>query len=109
VVAGLAQAVQEVEQILGILAGGIETHDEVGGAMLRDDAFEALPQAGIAGGGLGEGQFGGGGLEVVAEEDGIMAVAGRVDADAEAAAVNNQTFFAPLGQASRAKFPRVGP
>ena len=39
----------------------------------------------IAGGGLGELQLGGGGLQVVAQEDGVVTVAGGVDADAEAA------------------------
>jgi hypothetical protein len=46
--------------------------------------FEALSQAGIASGGFRKGQFGGGRLEIVPEEDGVMAVAGRVDTDAEA-------------------------
>ena len=46
---------------------------------------EPLAELGVASGGLGEGQFGGGGLEVVAEEGGVVAVARGVDADADAA------------------------
>jgi hypothetical protein len=49
-----------------------------------DDAFEPLPQEGIAGGRLGELEFVGGRLEIVLEEGGVVAVAGRVDADAAA-------------------------
>ena len=37
--------------------------------------FEALAELGVAVGGLGEGQFGGGGLEVVGEEGGVVSVA----------------------------------
>jgi hypothetical protein len=49
------------------------------------DALEALAEAGIADGRLREWEFVGGGLEVVAEEGGVVAVARRVDADAKAA------------------------
>jgi hypothetical protein len=45
--------------------------------------LQSLVQEGIAGGGLGEGQFVGGRLEIVTEEGGVMAVAGGVDADAD--------------------------
>jgi hypothetical protein len=76
---------QKVEQIVGILPRRIEADAEVDGAVLLGNAFEALPQEGIASGGLGEREFGGSRLEVVVEEDGIVAVAGGVDADAEAA------------------------
>jgi hypothetical protein len=38
----------------------------------------------VAGGGLGEGEIVGGGAEVVAEEDGVVAVARGVEADADA-------------------------
>jgi hypothetical protein len=43
-----------------------------------------VPKPGVALGGLGEGQLGGGGLEVVAQEGGVVAVARGVDADADA-------------------------
>jgi hypothetical protein len=46
--------------------------------------LQALLQGGITGGRLGEGELVGGGLEVVFEEDGVVAVAGGVDADAAA-------------------------
>ena len=73
-----------MKQIVGILPGGVETDDEVNRAVALDDAFEPLAEEGVAGGRLGEGEFGGGGLEVVAEEGGVVAIAGGVDADAEA-------------------------
>ena len=72
-----------MEQVVGVLSGGVEADDEVDGAVALGDAFEALAEEGIAGGRLGEGEFVGGGLEVVAEEGGVVAVAGGVDADAE--------------------------
>src|SRR5207253_3230171 len=66
-------------------AGGVETDDEVARAVALDDAFEALAEQGVAGGRFREGQLVGGGLEVVAQEGGVVAVAGGVDADATAA------------------------
>jgi hypothetical protein len=73
-----------VEQIVGILPGRVETDDEVNGAVALDDAFESLAEESVAGGRFGELEFVGGGLEVVAEEGGVVAIVGRVDADAEA-------------------------
>jgi hypothetical protein len=49
-----------------------------------DKSLESLAKETVAGGGLGERQLVGSGLEVVLEEDGVMAVAGRVDADTDA-------------------------
>ena len=49
------------------------------------EAFETLPQQGITGGRRGELQLGSGGLQLLVEEDGVVAVAGGVDADTEAA------------------------
>src|SRR5262249_48532672 len=72
---GVSEAVDEVQEVVGVLAGGIEADDEVNGAVTPQDAFKTLPQLAIAGGGLGERQFGGGGLEVVAQEAGVVAVA----------------------------------
>jgi hypothetical protein len=77
--------VQEVEQIVGILPGGVEPDDEVAGAVALDDAFEALAEQRVPGGRLGKLQLVGGRLEVVLEEGGVVAVAGGVDADATAA------------------------
>ena len=75
---------EEVEEVVGVLAGGVESDDEVDGRVALGDALEALSEEGVSGGGLGELQFVGGGPEVVMEEGGVMAVAGRVDADAAA-------------------------
>ena len=80
----MAELLEEVQQVVGILAGGVEADDEGDGAVAAGDGFEPLAEQGVAGGGLGEGQFVGGGLEVVAEEGGVVAVAGGVDADADA-------------------------
>jgi hypothetical protein len=80
----LAEAVQEVQQIVGVRPGGVETDDEVAGAVVPDDAFEALAEQRLADGRLREREFGGGGLEVVAGEGGVVAVARGVDADAVA-------------------------
>jgi hypothetical protein len=52
--------------------------------MSLSDACEALAELIVAGGGLGEGEIVGDGLEVVAEEDGVVAVARGVEADADA-------------------------
>ena len=71
--------------MVGILPGSVETDEEVNEPVALDDAFEPLPEQGVASGGRGELQFVGGGLEVVAEEGGVVAVAGGVDADADAA------------------------
>ena len=75
---------EEVEEVVGVLPGGIETDNEVNGAVALSEAFEALAELGIAGGGLAEGQFVGGGLPIVAQEGGVVAVACGVDADADA-------------------------
>ena len=75
---------QEVEEVVGVLSGGIETDDEVNGAVALGNSFEALTELGIAGGGLDEGQLVGGGLQVVAEEGGVVSVSCGVDADADA-------------------------
>ncbi len=79
-----AELVEEVEQVVGVLAGGVESDDEVDGSVALGDALEALAELVVSGGGLGEGEFVGGALEVVFEEGGVVAVAGRVDADAAA-------------------------
>lgn len=80
-----SESVQEVQQIVGVLSGGIDTDDEVDGAMPLGDVFESLAKLGVAGGRLCELQFSGRGLQVVAQEGGVVAVARDVDADADAA------------------------
>ena len=76
---------QEVAQVVGVLAGGVEADDEVGGAVAAGQAVEAAALQGLAGGGFGELQLGGGGLQLLVEEGGVVAVARGVDADTEAA------------------------
>jgi hypothetical protein len=50
----------------------------------RGQSLDALLELGVAVGGFGELQLGGGGLEVVAQKGGVVAVARGVDADADA-------------------------
>jgi hypothetical protein len=76
--------VEEVNQVIGVVPGGVEADVEGGAGVAAGDEFEALPELVVALGGLGEGQLGGGGLEVVAQEGGVVAVACGVDADADA-------------------------
>ena len=76
---------QEVQHVIGILPRGIQADGERNGTMTLYQDFEALPEQGVASSRHGEGQLLGGRLEVVAEEDGIMAVACGVKADTNAA------------------------
>ncbi len=69
------ELVQEVEEVVGVLPGGIEADDEGDGRDVGGKVLESLAQLGVAIGRLGEGQFGGGRLVVVAEEGGVVAVA----------------------------------
>ena len=75
---------QEVEQVVGVLASGIEADHEGDTAQPLRDAFQALAQERVAGGRLGEGEFVGSRLQVVLEEGSVMAAAGGVDADGDA-------------------------
>jgi hypothetical protein len=75
--------VEEGEEVIGVLAGGVEADGEVDGRVPPRDLVETVAELRVAGGGLGEGQLGGGGLEVVVEEDGVVAIAGGVEADAD--------------------------
>ena len=46
-----------VEQVVGVLAGGVEADDEVDGAaasVAAGDVLESLTELGVAGGGFGE-------------------------------------------------------
>ena len=45
---------QEVQQVVGILPGGIETDVESNGRLTLSELFEALAELGIAAGILGE-------------------------------------------------------
>jgi hypothetical protein len=52
---------QEVEEIIGVLSGGIEAADEGDGGVSSGDGSEALAELFVALGGLGEGELVGGG------------------------------------------------
>ncbi len=79
-----AEAVEEVQEIVGVLPGDIQADDEAGGGVAVGQPFETHTELGVAVGGFGEGQLGGGLLEVVRQEGGVVAVARGVDADADA-------------------------
>jgi hypothetical protein len=81
----MAEPMEEVEQVVGVLPSRIEADDKLHSTLSLDDTFEALTEAGVAGGGLGELEFLSSGLKILLEEDGIVAVAGGVDTDAAAA------------------------
>ncbi len=75
---------QKSEKVVGVLSGGIEADAEVDGGVALGNPFESLLELGIALGGLGELQFVGCRLQILAQESGVMAIAGGVDADADA-------------------------
>src|SRR5262249_56392811 len=74
------QPVEEVEEVLGVLAGGVQADDEVGGRVALGDALQALAPEGVAGGGLGGLQLGGGGVGGGPEAGGGGAVGGGGEA-----------------------------
>jgi hypothetical protein len=44
------KAVQEVEQVVGVLAGGVQADEEMDGALALDNLVKALAEGGVAGG-----------------------------------------------------------
>lgn len=66
---------QEAQQVVSVLAGDIESNEEVHVRMLQGHFFHALAQEDVAVGRLGELEFGSSRLEIVAEKDGVVAVA----------------------------------
>jgi len=66
---------QEVQQVVGILPGGVEADDEVNRAMALGDLFEACAELGLASCGFDELEFAGSALEVRAQEGGVVPVA----------------------------------
>jgi hypothetical protein len=64
-----------VQQVVGKLSGGIEADAEVVRAMALGNVVQALSQLGITCGCFDERQVGGGRLQVVAQEDGVVAAA----------------------------------
>ena len=81
---GQAEAAQEVFEIGGVLAGGIDADMEMGLGMFLMQLIEALLQGPIAGLVFQDGKGLGGGLAIGPEEGDAMAVACGVDADADA-------------------------
>ena len=71
------------QEVVGVESGGIDPDAEVDPAVLGDEVDEPLTELGIAGGGFDHPQVRGGSLEVGIEEGGVVAVARRVDADAD--------------------------
>ena len=81
----VGEAVDEVQQVISVLPRGVQADDERDLAEACGDLLQALAKQGIAGGRFGEGQVGGGRLQVVAKEGGDMAIACGIDADAHTA------------------------
>ena len=80
------KTVHEVEQVVGILSGGVEVNVKADGAVVFvGDLLQALAQQGIAVRRLDEGKLGGSGLQVFAQKGSVVAVACGVDADADGA------------------------
>jgi hypothetical protein len=75
---------EKVPEIIGVQASGIEADDEADMGMTLVDVNESLAQLLVALRRLGAGKFGSGGLQVVVEKGGVVAVARGVAADAEA-------------------------
>src|SRR5262245_28393135 len=80
---GDLERVEPGEQVVGVQAGGVESDVEVDAAMPGDEVEQPLAELRILGGRLDDFEVRGGGLEVGVEEGGVVAVAGRVDADAD--------------------------
>jgi hypothetical protein len=75
----VGESLEEVDQVVGVLSGGIDADGEGGAGVLAGELFEARLELGVAGARLGEPQWGAGRLEVGAEEHGDVAVARGVD------------------------------
>lgn len=72
--------IEDARQLQGGLAQGLVVQRR---PQIDHVAVHLALQLSIAGGGFGEGEFGGGGLQVVADKGGIGAIACGVDADAD--------------------------
>ena len=81
---GQVEAAEELLEIDGVLAGGVDADVEVGLGMLCVQLLQAILQGLIAGAVLHDGQRLGGRLTIGPEEGDAMTVAGGVDADADA-------------------------
>jgi len=67
--------VKKVEEVVSVLAGGIEAHDELDRPVALGNAFESLSELAVTGGRFGKLKFVGGGLKIVTQEGGVVAVA----------------------------------
>ena len=81
---GPVEVAEELLEVVGVLAGGVDTDMEVDQRMLSAQLLEAVAQGLVAGAVLGDGERLGGGLEIGPEERDAVAVSGGVDADADA-------------------------
>jgi len=70
-----AKLVEEVDQIVGVLPGGIESNVKAARRMAASDPFESIAKLRITFGGFGEREFVGSRLEVLAQEGGVVTVA----------------------------------
>jgi hypothetical protein len=75
--------VQEIQEVVGILSGGIDADDEVDSPLTLGDLFEALAELSVAGGRLGEAQFRCRRLQILTQEGGVVPIARGVDTDAD--------------------------
>ena len=80
---GQGQAAQEVFEIGGVLAGGVDADVEVGLGMLLVQLLQTFVEGLVAGSAFEDGHGLGGGLAIGAQEGDAMAVACGVDADAD--------------------------
>ena len=72
------EGLEEADQIVGVLSGDVDADEEARYAVTAvapDDEFESSTELFVAVGRFGEGEFVGGGLEIIAQKGGIMAVA----------------------------------
>ena len=81
---GQVEAAEEVLEVGGVLAGGVDADVEMGIGMLFMQLIEAFLQGLVAGAVLHDGQGLGGRLAIGPEEGDAVAVACGVDADADA-------------------------
>src|SRR5262249_46511136 len=81
----VSELVEEVQQVVGVLAGDIKADDEGSVGVALRQQLQTLAELRVASGPFGEGQLGSGGLKVVAQEGGVVTITRGVDANADAA------------------------
>jgi hypothetical protein len=75
---------EEMEEVIGILSGGIDSDGEGDAFVSLGDVFESLLELSVALGGLDELELCRGGLVVRTEEGGEVSVSRSVDANTDA-------------------------